>query len=76
MTNQIKQESNAKLEDFIPELKFWDDDDVAFIKNNISNGKETWQVYSSDGIQIAATNDRTAAFIIARHNEFTPYSVH
>lgn len=66
--------------DFFPEteaeLSVWDDDDVAFIKNGIHEGKEMWLIYASDGTKIAATDDRDFAFVMARQNDLLPKSVH
>ncbi|MCX4348686.1 MAG: DUF1150 family protein [Alphaproteobacteria bacterium] len=58
------------------ELSVWDDDDVAFIKNGVHDGKEMWLIYASDGTKIAATDDRDFAFIMARQNDLMPKSVH
>jgi len=58
------------------ELSVWDDEDVAFIKNGMHDGREMWLIYSSDGTKIAATDDRDFAFVMARQNDLQPQSVH
>lgn len=47
-------------------------DDVVFIKNE----NLVWKVFSSDGTQLAATDSRAFAFILARQYNLTPQSVH
>lgn len=68
------------LAEFSPEIEAelcaWNDDDVAFIKNDIHDGKQMWMIYTADGTKIAATDDRDFAFIMAKQNDFEPKSVH
>lgn len=54
----------------------WNDSNVAFIKNDIHEGKEMWLIYAADGTKIAATDDRDFAFIMAKQNDLEPKSVH
>lgn len=58
------------------ELCTWNDEDVAFIKNDIHDGKSMWLIYSADGTKIAATDDRDFAFVMAKQNDLCPCSVH
>lgn len=58
------------------ELSSWNDEDVAFIKNDIHDGKSMWLIYSSDGTKIAATDNRDFAFVMAKQNDLCPLSVH
>ncbi len=54
----------------------WNDSHVAFIKNDIYEGRQMWMIYSADGTRIAATDDRDFAFIMAKQNDLEPKSVH
>lgn len=71
---------NDTLPELLPEaeaeLGCWNDEDVAFIKNGIHDGKEMWLIYASNGTKIAATDDRDFAFIMAKQNDLEPRSVH
>lgn len=58
------------------ELHSWNDEDVAFIKNGMHDGKEMWLIYASNGTKIAATDDRDFAFVMAKQNDLEPKSVH
>lgn len=58
------------------ELCEWNDSNVAFIKNDMYEGKKMWLIYAADGTKIAATDDRDFAFIMAKQNDFIPQSVH
>ena len=44
------------------DLCSWNDEDVAFIKNDVHDGKSMWLIY--------------AAVVMAKQNDFTPCSVH
>ena len=66
------------------DLCSWNDEDVAFIKNDVHDGKSMWLIYAA-GLnyllmavifKIAATDDRDFAFVMAKQNDFTPCSVH
>lgn len=59
----------------ICEFNFWNDENVAFIKPVIENGKEIWSIYAADGEKIAVTDDREFAFIVARQNDLKPQLV-
>lgn len=37
------------------DLCSWNDEDVAFIKNDVHDGKSMWLIYAADGTKIAAT---------------------
>ncbi len=58
------------------ELRCWNDEDVAFIKSDIKDGKEMWLICAADGTKIAATDDREFAFVMAKQNDLKPTSVH
>lgn len=58
------------------EMNFWDDENVAFIKQSEENGKKIWLIYAADGEKIAVTDDREFAFLVARQNDLNPQSVH
>lgn len=58
------------------ELGFWNDENVAFIKSGVENGKCMWSIYAADGERIAMTDDRDFAFVMAKQNDFNPQSVH
>ncbi len=73
MAKDVKNDIFSEAE---AELSVWDDDDVAFIKNGLHDGKEMWLIYASDGTKIAATDDRDFAFVMARQNDLMPKSVH
>lgn len=63
-------------QDYETELCAWNDEDVAFIKNDIHDGKSMWLIYAADGTKIAATDDRDFAFVMAKQNDLEPRSVH
>ncbi len=54
----------------------WNDENVAFIKNDVYDGKNMWLIYAADGTKIAATDNRDFAFIVAKQNDLLPLSVH
>lgn len=58
------------------DLNLWNDNNAAFIKRDTYEGKSMWLIYDSEGERVAATDDRDFAFIVAKQNDFTPYSVH
>ncbi len=58
------------------ELCRWNDEDVAFIKSDIRDGKEMWFICAADGTKLAATDNRDFAFIMAKQNDLKPTSVH
>lgn len=60
----------------LSELSFWNDENVAFIKSGVENGKCMWSIYAADGERIAMTDDRDFAFVMAKQNDFNPQSVH
>ena len=62
--------------EMVTELRFWNDENVAFIKSGIEDGKCMWSIYAADGERIAMTDDRDFAFIVARQNDLKPQSVH
>lgn len=53
-----------------------DEDNVAFIKEERCDSKWIWEIYDADGTKLAATDNRECAFIVAKQNDFNPYSVH
>ena len=58
------------------EFSCWNDKKLAFIKNDILDGKEMWLICTADGRKIAATDDREFAFVMAKQNDLNPTSVH
>lgn len=62
--------------DYEVDLCSWNDEDVAFIKNDVHDGKSMWLIYASDGTKIAATDDRDFAFVMAKQNDLSPRSAH
>lgn len=62
--------------DLREEMSEWNDDNLAFIKHAMYEGRYMWLIYAADGERIAATDDRDFAFIMARQNDLTPLSVH
>lgn len=63
-------------QDALSELRFWNDENVAFIKSGVENGKCMWSIYAADGERIAMTDNRDFAFVMAKQNDFKPQSVH
>lgn len=63
-------------QEYETDLCTWNDEDVAFIKNDVHDGKSMWLIYASDGTKIAATDDRDFAFVMAKQNDLEPRSVH
>lgn len=63
-------------QEYEADLCTWNDEDVAFIKNDVHDGKSMWLIYASDGTKIAATDDRDFAFVMAKQNDLEPRSVH
>ncbi len=61
---------------YAEELSEWNDSNVAFIKNDVYEGRQMWMIYTADGTRIAATDDRDFAFIMAKQNDLEPKSVH
>ena len=53
----------------------WNDRDVAFIKQDIQDGKSVWLIYASDGTKLATTESRDYAFLVAKQNNLLPQSV-
>ncbi len=60
----------------LSEMGFWNDENVAFIKQANENGKIMWSIYAADGEKIAMTDNREFAFIVAKQNDLNPQSVH
>ena len=71
---------NDTLPELLPEVEAelcsWNDEDVAFIKSGVHDGKEMWLIYAADGTKIAATDYRDFAFVMAKQNDLCPKSVH
>lgn len=60
----------------LSELSIWNDENVAFIKSGMEDGKCMWSIYAADGEKIAMTDDREFAFVVAKQNDLNPQSVH
>ncbi len=65
-----------EVSEYFAELDGQDDERTAFIKQDVFDGKPMWLICGADGERIAATDNRDFAFIVARQNDFEPYSVH
>lgn len=74
MLNKINLKELAP--DVLEEMSQWNDENIAFIKHDLFEGKYMWMIYGADGERIAATDDRDFAFIVARQNDLEPLSVH
>ncbi len=62
--------------DCFSELGGWNDENVAFIKQDMCEGRQMWLICDAEGEKIAATDNRDFAFIVARQNDLEPCSVH
>lgn len=77
MPNQKKFEFMTEVfSEYEDEAFSWGDYDVAFIKNDIQDGKNMWQIYSADGTKLASTDNRDFAFVVAKQNNLEPKSAH
>lgn len=56
----------------LQEFCFGNDQNLAFIKPMIEDGKEIWSIYAADGEKIAVTDNREFAFIVAKQNDLKP----
>ena len=56
------------------EIASWNDEHIAFIKNDPC--KHQWTIFNADGKQLASVADRDHAFLMARQNNYEPKSVH
>lgn len=67
---------NNKIRPEIEEaLVSWNDKDVAFIKNDVLDGKSVWMIYAADGTMLASVDSRDYAFMVAKQNNLQPQSV-
>ncbi|MDR1026092.1 MAG: DUF1150 domain-containing protein [Lactobacillus sp.] len=64
------------LEECLPELSIWQDEDVAFVKKDMENGKQVWAIYSADGTRLASTDSRDFAIVMAKQNDYKVLSAH
>lgn len=71
-----KKDLSELFPECLQEMSLWNDENVAFIKHGLYEGKYMWMIYGADGERIAATDDREFAFIVAKQNDLEPYSVH
>ena len=67
---------NDLAPEVLEEMSEWNDENVAFIKHDMYEGRYMWLIYGADGERIAATDDRDFAFIVARQNDLEPLSAH
>ncbi len=74
--NNWSDDSSYFLEENYAALINWDDQEVVFVKGEEVAGTEIWRVYAADGTQLATTDSRDAAFVLARQNDLEPKSVH
>ncbi|MBQ1612006.1 MAG: DUF1150 family protein [Alphaproteobacteria bacterium] len=49
---------------------------TAFIKQERISGSNVWRLCADDGTELATTDSRDLAFILARQHNLVPYSVH
>ena len=49
---------------------------AVFIKPDKISNSSVWRLYSATGDELAVTDNRNMAFILARQNNYTPHSVH
>ncbi len=63
-------------ERYFEDLSIWNDEKVAFIKQDVYEGKNMWMIYGADGLRIAAADNRDYAFAVAIQNDLEPQSVH
>ena len=68
--------SEEERRQFYSDLPLWNNGNIAFVKHDIYDGKSVWMICNADGEQIAATDNRDFAFIVARQNDLDPQSVH
>lgn len=54
----------------------WNDEDMAFVKCDRVSKSDVWRLYAADGTELAVTDSRDLAFILARQHDFVPQSVH
>lgn len=62
--------------DTLAEWSFWNDENVAFIRPTLEDGKCMWSIFAADGEKIAMTDNRDFAFIVAKQNDYLPRSAH
>ena len=58
-----------------PDWQLWKDDNLAFIKQDIFEGKSSWMIYDAYGERIAAVETKEFAFWVAKQNDLEPYCV-
>lgn len=58
------------------EKLLWNDEGVAFVKCDRVSKSDVWRLYAADGTELAVTDSRDLAFILARQHDFVPQSVH
>ena len=58
------------------EFSSWGDENIAFVKGDMLNGREIWVVYSADGVKLASTENRELAYIMAKQNDYEVMSAH
>ena len=57
-------------------VEYMNEKRVAFIKNDICDGKKVWAIYTEDGTKVADTENRDFAFLMAKRSNLQPHSVH
>ena len=72
----MKNKCSELETEFLADEALWNSHNVAFIKQDVYEGKNMWLIYDAEGERVAATDDREFAFIVARQNDLDPYSVH
>ncbi len=66
---------NSKADDFSVFLTL-NDRSVVFVKPDRVSNNSVWRLCSADGNELAVTDSRDMAFIMARQHNLTAYSVH
>mgnify|MGYP002624461452 CR=1 FL=1 len=65
----------SKAEDFSAFLTL-NDRSVVLIKSDRISNNNVWRLYSPSGCELAVTDSRDMAFILARQHNLVAYSVH
>jgi len=71
-TKQLSLDGPMTARDFAS----WGVEEVAYVRQAVVNGKDTWAIFAADGTVIGVAPDRVMAFAAARQNDLEPLSVH
>lgn len=53
----------------------WNDANTAFVKCDRVSHNDVWRLFAADGKELAVTDSKALAFIVARQNNIEAYSV-